>query len=162
MKAKTKPTKKSGWILSLFVLVLAGMYTSPADAQYRRPNYMGSNSYSGPAFYMGVEATSGIRAFKLNSNFDQFNNINVIGQGQSVGFVAGGNTVMLKVRHGAYKSSHRTAKEIDMKETTVAINVLPLRFGEGRSRNIEPYATIDIDANKINLHGNPLPKKVVP
>lgn len=159
MKNKLTSTGNK-WNLFLFAVILTGLFSSQATAQYSGKRRAGGNyGNTGPALYVGFEGLAGIRSFTLNSNYEQFDNVPVIQQGQSVGFVVGGNAVMAKLRFGGYKSSHSTSKEFGLRETTVAVNVSPLQFGSRKPSYFEPYFTVDIDANNISLYGAPLPKK---
>lgn len=163
MRKELTQTNRNKWGLFLLVLIAAGINFNSAFAQYGigRPAPRGNFGASAPAFFVGVEALAGIRSFSLNGDIKQFNDVSVVGQGQSVGLVAGTNSILVKVRFGEYASSHTTSKEIGMKETTVSLNVSPLQFINQRSKQFEPYVLTDIDVNNVSLTGSPLPKKAL-
>lgn len=161
MNKKPKSTKRNKWILFLLALIISGLYSNSVSAQWSGKKHRSPRNYgySTPSLYVGMEGVAGIRSFRLTSNFAQFNNVPVIEQGQSVGFVIGSSAIMFKVRHGSFKSSHTTSKEFGLKETTVSFNVSPLQFGSRGSSNFQPYVLVDIDVNNVSLYGTPLPKE---
>ncbi len=163
MITELKKTNRNKWGLFLLVLIAAVVNVTSVFAQYGigRPAPRSNFGFQSPAFFVGVEAVAGIRSFSLNGDIKQFNDVSVVGQGQSVGLVAGSNALLVKVRFGDYGSSHATNKEIDMKETTVSVNVSPFQLINKRSKQFEPYFLTDIDVNNVSLSGSPLPKKAL-
>jgi hypothetical protein len=144
------PFTKNKLAFTIVVLCLA-IQTTPANAQWS--NYSGHRGGNSSNFFVGFEALTGTRNFSLNSDHQQFNELNVLQEGRTMGVVMGTNTILIKLRQGNYQSD----KNVDLKEQTVTFNVSPMQFAHNKPKYFNPYILFGFDNNIISLFGEPLP-----
>jgi hypothetical protein len=157
MQTIRQTNNRARWIIFIFVLLATELYSINALAQRSSRGNSSFSFYNPPKrFFVGFEALAGTRTFTLYSDHAQFNELSTLQEGKTIGGVIGGNGILFKVRHGAYKSD----QNVELNENTFAINVAPLQFTRKKPKYFEPYVILDINVNDILLYGNPLPKPI--
>lgn len=103
-------------------------------------------------YQLGFESSFGINSFKINSNIPEINNLNVVGEGGTIGIVCGAKGVVAKVRQGFFYSASSVAHTIDEMRSTAILNVYPLHFLNAESR-LRPYLLLSIERSGYRMHG---------
>lgn len=116
--------------------------------------YGQKSSRKSPITYLGFDVAFGTRSFKLNSNLERINGMNVLEEGGSAGFLMGNKIWQAKLRQGFFYSSGIVPYSTDLIETELNVNVNPMQLIKARFRMFEPYLTGGIERNAIKFYGS--------
>jgi hypothetical protein len=104
--------------------------------------------------YFGFDVAFGTRSFKLSSDIDKINGMNIQEEGATIGLLLGNKIWQTKLRQGYFYSSACVPYTTELIETELNININPLQMIKVRFRSVEPYITTGVERNAIRLHGN--------
>jgi hypothetical protein len=130
-------------LLMFALIIVMSIYVSLAEAQSTKGNYV------------GLEGTYGVRSFTIKSDIAELNNLNVLEEGGSAGFVMGNPFIRLNTRAvGFYYSAASTSRTIDMFEIETTVNFYPLQFLKNYSSPFNFFITGGLTMDKIKFFGH--------
>jgi hypothetical protein len=130
-------------LLMVALIIAMSIYVAVAEAQSSRGNHV------------GLEGTYGVRSFTIKSDIPELNNLSVLEEGGSVGFVMGTPFIRLNTRAiGLYYSAARTSRTIDMFEIETTVNFYPLQLLKKYSLPVNFFITGGLTMDKIKFFGH--------
>lgn len=103
-------------------------------------------------YELGLESSFGIKSFTLSSNIPSLNNLQVVGEGGTVGVVVGAKGLVAKVRQGFFYSAASVSQTIDEVRSAAVLNFYPFHFINSESR-FRPYIIFSLERNGYKMHG---------
>ena len=92
--------------------------------------------------YVGFEANFGVKSSKLSSDLAALNNMNLVEEGGSVGLVMGNQLVKGRMQVAGFYYSNSTVKHtVNLVESSLGLNVYPLKFINKSRQAINPYVS---------------------
>jgi hypothetical protein len=153
-----------------FFTLLIMLLSLEAGAQRLTP--IGAHIKRGPKTNFGLEATVGTRSFKMASDIEAINGMNVRAAGGSFGATIGSRFYSVKIRQGFFNAAPSETQKFNLAETSGVFNVYLFKLFNSRIKYFEPYFITSTDrsvlkySNKaqeplgvyngkvVNLHGN--------
>lgn len=124
--------------------------------------------YRQPAkLFLGVEAGTGPRSFKIDSDIPEIDGTTVNEEGFNFGLMFGVNQFQFKANQGFYKASAAVGQHIDMSEFLVGSNYFLLKPAGKKRKYVKPYLTANVNASKVTFFGSyglpqPAPPAIAP
>src|SRR5688572_21904296 len=104
--------------------------------------------------YVGFEANLGVKSNKITSDIAALNNMSVIKEGGSLGFVFGNQIVKTRVQAvGFYYSNSSVKQTVNSVESAVLINVYPIKLINKSKQAINPYFSGGVDYSTMKFFG---------
>jgi hypothetical protein len=104
--------------------------------------------------YFGFEATFGLKSTKLSSDLAAINNMGVMEEGGSLGFVMGNQVVKTRLQAAGFYYSNSSVKHaVNMVESALLLNVYPLKFINKSRQAINPYVSGGVDYSTMKFFG---------
>jgi hypothetical protein len=145
--------------LTFSLLVIAAVVFTNVDRVYAQ------QYYRQPAkLFLGVEAGTGPRSFKIDSDIKELAGQTVNEEGFNFGVMFGINKFQFRANQGLYKASAAAGQRIDMNEFLVGANFFPLKPMGKKGKYVKPYLSANINGNKVTFFGSyalPVPAPVV-
>jgi hypothetical protein len=136
MKTRTNTnTRFAKFILILFAVLT--IYSFSAEAQRHRS-----------PFYRGIEASFGVRAYKVESNFDAINSASVRLEGGRAGVIVGNKSVRLRAGAGFFYSTSGMSQTYELVEGDFSANFYPVQ-----TARIAPYFIAGLVYGKNKFYG---------
>jgi hypothetical protein len=111
--------------------------------------------YRQPAkLFLGLEAATGPRSFKIDSDIKEIDGQTVNEEGFNFGLMFGINKFHFRANQGFYKASAAVGQRIDMADFFVGANFFPLKPLGKKGKYVKPYLSANINANKITFFGS--------
>ncbi|WP_276367701.1 hypothetical protein [Chryseolinea sp. H1M3-3] len=130
-------------VLSFFILICFNAVLAQAQGM-RNSNYR----------YFGFEANFGMKSTKLTSDLPALNNMAVMEEGGSLGFVMGNQLVKTRLQAAGFYYSNSSVKQtVNMVESALQLNVYPLKFINKSRQAINPYVSGGIDYSTLKFFG---------
>lgn len=132
---------------SLIVFVILACFNAPTvQAQHmRNSNYR----------YFGFEANFGVKSTKLTSDVAAINNMAVMEEGGSLGFVMGNQVVKTRLQAAGFYYSNSSVKHtVNMVESALQLNVYPLKFINKSKQALNPYVSGGVDYSTLKFFGH--------
>jgi hypothetical protein len=104
-------------------------------------------------YQLGLEASFGIKSFKLNSDIAAINNLHVIAEGGTAGLTVGSGALKAKIRQGYYYSASNVGKTIDQVRSAAMINFYPMQLLSDSDLSLQPYMTFGVERNILKMYG---------
>jgi hypothetical protein len=104
-------------------------------------------------YQLGLEASFGIKSFKLASDIAAINNLQVIAEGGTVGVTVGSGILKAKIRQGYYYSASHVGKTIDQVRSAGMINFYPMELMNNSNLIFQPYLTAGVERNILKMYG---------
>jgi hypothetical protein len=141
---------------TIFVfLVLVCAASGYAEAQeFRNSQYR----------YIGLEAHFGVKASNIISDLEPIHNMRLMEEGGSIGLVMGNQVIKGRMQvAGFYYSNSSVKHTVNMVESSLQLNVYPLKFINRSRQAINPYVSGGVDYAMLKFFGhynNPEGKKI--
>lgn len=104
--------------------------------------------------YVGFEASFGVKATKLTSDVAAINNMNVMEEGGSIGFVMGNQIVKTRLQAAGFYYSNSSVKQtVNMVESALMVNFYPLKMINKSRQAINPYVSGSVDHTTMKFFG---------
>jgi len=104
--------------------------------------------------YVGFEANFGVKSSKLSSDLAALNNMNLVEEGGSVGLVMGNQLVKGRMQVAGFYYSNSTVKHtVNLVESSLGLNVYPLKFINKSRQAINPYVSGGVDYSTMKFFG---------
>lgn len=103
-------------------------------------------------YQIGLEGSYGIKAFTISSNISEINNLQVIGEGGTIGVVWGSKAVVMKLRQGYFYSASKVAYTVDEVKSAAIVNFYPLNFINPDAR-FRPYVMASVERDVLQMFG---------
>ncbi len=131
-------------LLFLIILFLIlSVKTSVTNAQILNPSMK------------GLTASFGTRSFSLTSDIEEINNMNVLEEGGSIGFIIGNELFVARVYGaGFYYSAARTPRTVNLFQMELLTNYYVLRNLGLVNSTVQPYLVSGLSQDFIKFHGN--------
>ena len=128
-------------VLVLFIVV---QITSVKAQGLRNSNYR----------YIGFEANFGVKTSKLSSDLAPINKMNLVEEGGSIGLVMGNQLVKGRMQvAGFYYSNSSVKHTVNIVESSLVLNVYPLKFINKSRQAINPYVSGGVDYSTMKFFG---------
>jgi hypothetical protein len=135
---------RPGYLRTILLVTVCSMVWMDGISQYvSRPNRR----------YLGVEAGLGTRNFTIHSDIPAIHKMAIAEQGFSVGLMAGGDLVNVRLSVGSFKSSKLSRHEINLQEGGLSASVFPFQFVQKKSALLRPYGTLGINREILKFYG---------
>lgn len=141
-------TKFNGFqSLLKFCVFFAVCFTSPlAKAQELR-----NSDYR----YFGFEANFGVKSTKISSDIAAINNMGVMKEGGSLGFVLGNQIVKTRLQAaGFYYSNSNVKHTVNLVESALLVNFYPLKFINKSKQGLNPYLSSGVEYDVMKFFGH--------
>ena len=134
------------------VLVFCSSFMG-AGALYAQ-TYIKPGKPSGKKLYLGFDVSFGTRLFRVQSNIDAINGMDVLEEGGSAGVLFGNNVAQVKIRHGYYYSAARVPYTTDLVQTSLEMDINPLQLVKSKFKRCEPYLLAGVARDAVKFHGH--------
>jgi hypothetical protein len=134
MRASGSATvSQSKVVFILFTMLISIQVTA------QRFTPIGAHIKRGPKTNFGMEASVGTRAFKMSSDIETINGMNVRTAGGSMGLTVGSKFYSVKLRQGFFSAAPTDAKKFNVSETSTVFNLYLFKLFNSRIKYFEPY-----------------------
>jgi hypothetical protein len=152
---KTTSSFKEQFLMVFFIVAPIFAHVNDALAQqyYRLP----------PKLFLGLEAGTGPRSFKIDSDIKELHGLKVHEEGFYFGVMFGINNLQVRAHKGLYKASAAAGQRIDMAEFLVGTNYFPFKSSGKKGKYVKPYISANVNASKVIFFGSyALPQEPLP
>lgn len=103
-------------------------------------------------YQFGFEGSLGVKSFRIISDIEKINQLNVIEEGGTIGVVAGTQVFRFRLRQGFFYSSSSVAQTVDELRSALGANIYPLELIK-RNTRLAPYITTGVERNIFRMYG---------
>jgi hypothetical protein len=134
---------KGGFYLAMTIVLLIHSLVSGAQS-FDKAN----------VFYRGFDVSFGVRTTTMQSKISEINNLRLVTEGGSLGFVYGTEVLKGRINAGYFYSAASVPQTIDQVHISKSVNFYPLAMAKNKISVIEPYLIGGVNYDVFKFAGS--------
>jgi hypothetical protein len=134
---------KGGFYLAMTIVLLIHSLVSGAQSLDKAK-----------VFYRGFDVSFGVRATSIQSNISEINNLRLVTEGGSLGFIYGSEVLKSRINVGYFYSAASVPQTIDQVHISKVVNFYPITMLKKKISVVEPYLIGGVNYDLLKFAGS--------